>query len=74
MGPWSEPIFLNASGFDPSLFYDEDGRKWRVNMVWDHRPGEKSISRHCATGIRPRNRLAVWGAKDHTVMIWTGVF
>lgn len=38
MGPWSEPIYLNASGFDPSLFHD-DGRKWLVNMVWDHRPG-----------------------------------
>ncbi|MBV9879769.1 MAG: glycoside hydrolase family 43 protein [Gemmatirosa sp.] len=38
-GPWSEPVFLNASGFDPSLFHDDDGRKWLVNMLWDHRPG-----------------------------------
>ncbi len=38
-GPWSDPVPLNASGFDPSLFHDEDGRKWLVNMVWDHRPG-----------------------------------
>ena len=37
MGPWSEPVFLNGSGFDPSLFHDDDGRKWFVNMVWDHR-------------------------------------
>ena len=36
-GPWSEPIYLNSSGFDPSLFHDDDGRKWLVNMVWDHR-------------------------------------
>ena len=36
-GPWSDPVFLNASGFDPSLFHDDDGRKWLVNMVWDHR-------------------------------------
>lgn len=36
-GPWSEPIFLNASGFDPSLFHDDDGRKWLTNMVWDPR-------------------------------------
>lgn len=28
-GPWSEPIWLeNAPGFDPSLFFDEDGRVW----------------------------------------------
>ena len=37
-GPWSEPIYLNSSGFDPSLFHDDDGRKWLVNMMWDHRP------------------------------------
>ena len=39
-GPWSEPIYLNSSGFDPSLFHDDDGRKWFVNMVWDHRKGK----------------------------------
>lgn len=36
-GPWSEPVFLNSSGFDPSLFHDDDGRKYLVNMRWDHR-------------------------------------
>jgi len=40
MGPWSAPVFLNSTGFDPSLFHVEDGRKWLVNMVWDHRPGK----------------------------------
>ena len=35
---WSEPTFLNASGFDPSLFHDDDGRKWLVNMLSDYRP------------------------------------
>jgi len=39
-GPWSEPVYLNSSGFDPSLFHDDDGRKWLVNMVWDHRKGK----------------------------------
>ena len=37
-GKWSDPVYLNSSGFDPSLFHDEDGRKWFLNMVWDHRP------------------------------------
>lgn len=37
-GPWSDPVFINASGFDPSLFHDDDGRKYWINMVWDHRP------------------------------------
>lgn len=42
-GPWSEPIPLNNSGFDPSLFHDDDGRKWLLNMIWDHRPGHNSF-------------------------------
>ncbi|MGY3749568.1 glycoside hydrolase family 43 protein [Vagococcus acidifermentans] len=36
-GTWSEPIHLNNSGFDPSLFHDDDGKKYLVNMVWDYR-------------------------------------
>lgn len=36
-GPWSDPIYANSSGFDPSLFHDDDGRKWFVNMLQDHR-------------------------------------
>ncbi|MEO0424636.1 MAG: glycoside hydrolase family 43 protein [Pseudomonadota bacterium] len=38
-GTWSDPTYLNSSGFDPSLFHDRDGRKWLTNMVWDHRAG-----------------------------------
>jgi xylan 1,4-beta-xylosidase len=36
-GPWSEPVFLNSSGFDASMFHDDDGKSWLVNMVVDHR-------------------------------------
>ncbi|QDY68464.1 glycoside hydrolase family 43 protein [Qingshengfaniella alkalisoli] len=36
-GPWSDPIYVNSSGFDPSLFHDDDGRKWFLNLVWNHR-------------------------------------
>ncbi|MFW6155186.1 MAG: glycoside hydrolase family 43 protein [Planctomycetota bacterium] len=42
-GPWSEPIYLNSSGFDPSLFHD-DGRKWVVNMQWNHRSGRNRFA------------------------------
>jgi len=38
VGPWSDPVYLNGSGFDPSLFHDEDGRTWLLNMLWDPRP------------------------------------
>ncbi len=37
-GEWSDPIYVNSSGFDPSLFHDDDGRKWFANMQWNHRP------------------------------------
>ncbi len=36
-GDWSKPTFLNASGFDPTLFHDDDGRKWFLNMEHNHR-------------------------------------
>jgi xylan 1,4-beta-xylosidase len=38
-GDWSDPMHLNSSGFDPSLFHDRDGRKYLLNMLWDHRAG-----------------------------------
>ncbi|MEK6795553.1 MAG: glycoside hydrolase family 43 protein [Spirochaetota bacterium] len=40
MGPWTDPIYLNASGFDPSLFHDDDGKSYLVNMIVDHRKGK----------------------------------
>ncbi|WP_339934141.1 glycoside hydrolase family 43 protein [Vreelandella glaciei] len=39
-GPWSDPVYLNSSGFDPSLFHDTDGRKWLINLQWDYRQHE----------------------------------
>jgi len=42
-GEWSEPIYLNSSGFDPSLYHEEDGRKYLANMLWDHRDGHHSF-------------------------------
>ena len=45
LGPWSEPIALNNFGFDPSLFHDDDGRKYMVSMVTDHRVPKKYVGR-----------------------------
>ena len=44
-GPWSDPIPLNNFGFDPSLFHDDDGRKYMVSMVTDHRVPKKYVGR-----------------------------
>lgn len=38
-GPWSEPVFVNASGFDPGFFH-EGGRHYVINPQWDPRPLE----------------------------------
>lgn len=43
-GPWSDPVFLNSRGFDPSLFHDDDGRKHLVNLIWDFRPGRNRFA------------------------------
>jgi xylan 1,4-beta-xylosidase len=43
-GEWSDPVYMNSSGFDPSLFHDDDGRKWFVNQLWDHRPGHNRFA------------------------------
>ncbi len=43
-GEWSDPVYLNSSGFDPSLFHDDDGRKYLLNMLWDHRPGKNRFA------------------------------
>jgi xylan 1,4-beta-xylosidase len=43
-GEWADPIYLNSSGFDPSLFHDDDGRKYLVNQLWDHRPGNNRFA------------------------------
>ncbi|KAL5414408.1 hypothetical protein PMIN04_009045 [Paraphaeosphaeria minitans] len=54
-GPWSDPYYVNSSGFDPSLFHDEDGKKWFVNMLQDHRRRPRSFA-----GIR----LQEWSEKE----------
>jgi xylan 1,4-beta-xylosidase len=43
-GAWSDPVYLNSSGFDPSLFHDSDGRKYLLNQLWDFRPGKNRFN------------------------------
>ena len=44
LGPWEDPIYLNSSGFDPSLFHDDDGKKYVLNQIWDHRDKQRSFA------------------------------
>jgi xylan 1,4-beta-xylosidase len=48
-GDWSDPVYVNSSGFDPSLFHAPDGRKWFLNMQWNHRgPGTGGNPAHAS--------------------------
>lgn len=53
MGPWSEPTEVSGFGFDPSLFHDDDGRKYMVMMVTDHRVNRKFTGRLIAQEYDP---------------------
>jgi xylan 1,4-beta-xylosidase len=52
-GDWSE--LPEQHGFDPSLFHDEDGRKYLLNMLWDHRAGQNRLPALCLE-CSPRER------------------
>jgi xylan 1,4-beta-xylosidase len=58
-GDWSDPVYVNSSGFDPSLFHDDDGRKWFVNMLWDHRPGSNRFAGIVAQEYSPGEKKLV---------------
>ena len=30
-GPWSDPVWVDFDGIDPSLFFDDDGKVWVIN-------------------------------------------
>jgi xylan 1,4-beta-xylosidase len=36
-GPWTDPVYLCAGVFDPSMFHDDDGHKWLLAALHDHR-------------------------------------
>lgn len=36
-GPWSDPVYLHSTGFDASIFHDDDGKKYIVALDWETR-------------------------------------
>lgn len=63
-GPWSDPVPLNNFGFDPSLFHDEDGRKYMVSMVTDHRVPKKYAGRLVLQEYDPVKKVMTGPVKD----------
>ncbi|MBV8037154.1 glycoside hydrolase family 43 protein [Roseateles sp.] len=63
-GPWSEPVYLNSSGFDPSLFHDADGRHWLLNQQWIHQPGKHNFNGILLQEYDPEARHLVGPVKN----------
>lgn len=59
LGCWSDPVYLNSSGFDPSLFHDTDNRKWLLNMLWDHRQDQNRFGGIVAQQYDPEEKRLV---------------
>ena len=79
-GPWSDPVWLNFDGIDPSLFFDDDGRAWMVNngnppdnkpLYQGHRAiwiQEFDVAAKKLTG--PRSIIVNGGADITTKPVW----
>lgn len=62
-GQWSEPVYINSYGFDPSMFHDNDGRKWFVTMETDFRDGVNRFSGILLQEYDPVQRKCIGPAK-----------
>jgi xylan 1,4-beta-xylosidase len=57
-------VALNNFGFDPSLFHDEDGRKYMVSMVTDHRVPKKYAGRLVLQEYDPEKKAMTGPVRD----------
>ncbi|PZO92225.1 MAG: glycoside hydrolase 43 family protein [Sphingomonas sanxanigenens] len=78
-GPWSDPVWFDFDGIDPSLFFDEDGGAWLVNngpppgkplypghrAIWIQRFDDKAL-----TLVGPRTMLVDGGVDIAKKPIW----
>lgn len=66
-GPWSEPVYLHSSGFDASIFHDDDGRKWIVSLEWETREGYEKPGAICMVEYSPPAERNCRISKTHLV-------
>lgn len=67
-GPWSEPVYLHSSGFDASLFHDEDGRKYVVSLEWETREGYEKPGFICIAEYSPEKEEII----GYPRLLWRG--
>ncbi|MDM7994697.1 MAG: glycoside hydrolase family 43 protein [Acidobacteriota bacterium] len=70
-GDWSDPVYLNSCGFDPSLFHDGDGRKYLLHMIWDFRPGRNRFAGIALQEYSPAQRRLI--GPSHTIFRGTPI-
>jgi xylan 1,4-beta-xylosidase len=79
-GPWSDPVYFEFDGIDPSLFWDEDGKAYIVNNGAPQGPvqyqGHRSIwlqefDPKTATMTGPRREIINGGADLSSKPFWT---
>ncbi|EMM7003614.1 glycoside hydrolase family 43 protein [Clostridioides difficile] len=67
-GEWSEPVYLHSSGFDASIFHDDDGKKWIASLDWETREGYEKPGVICLVEYCTKKKEIV----GYTKRIWSG--
>lgn len=70
-GPWSDPVWLDIGGIDPSIFWDDDGSAWIVHN--DAPEGQPLYNGHRAIWIQRFDPVAKKMVGPHTVIVNGGV-
>ncbi|MDL0190534.1 family 43 glycosylhydrolase, partial [Clostridioides difficile] len=65
---WSEPVYLHSSGFDASIFHDDDGKKWIASLDWETREGYEKPGVICLVEYCTKKKEIVGYPKR----IWSG--
>ncbi|MFN6936104.1 MAG: family 43 glycosylhydrolase, partial [Tsuneonella sp.] len=70
-GPWSDPVWLDFGGIDPSLFFDSDGSAWIVYN--DAPPGEPLYEGHRALWIQRFDPVEMRVLPDRKLLVNGGL-
>jgi alpha-N-arabinofuranosidase len=67
-GPWSDPVWLDVDGIDPSLLFDDDGRVWMHGTRLAREPQWHHQTEVWLRELDPERKVLV--GPEH--VIWTG--
>ncbi|MGE4321173.1 MAG: family 43 glycosylhydrolase [Acholeplasmataceae bacterium] len=67
-GPWSKPVYVNSSGFDPSFYHEKD-QSYFINEIWDYR--KKEDNKFAGIIMQPFDRKTM-SLKDEPKIIFNG--